>query len=247
MSRWKASGIHLLISFLVIGLIAAYIIHFWYPLALMSMAKADRLLLLIGGIDLVVGPLLTLIVYKTNKPSLKFDLSVIALFQLAFLCYGLNTIYQSRPVFLIAVRDQIEMVFANEIDKKNLAKALLPEAKSLGFTKPKLMAAFQPSDPQLRDKIMWDAIAGGNDIQALPQYYASFDKIKVELLSNARKINQSNETTKENAAYLLQAANAHHKKPEEIRYVIIRSRRGLAAMLLDAKTGDVIGPVKQSL
>ena len=55
MTRWKASFIHLLISVAVVGSVAAYIIYFWYPLALIPMAKVDRLLGLVGGIDLIVG------------------------------------------------------------------------------------------------------------------------------------------------------------------------------------------------
>jgi len=42
MSRWKAAFIHLLISVLIVGSVAAYIMYFWYPPALMHMAKADR-------------------------------------------------------------------------------------------------------------------------------------------------------------------------------------------------------------
>ena len=78
MTRWKASFIHLILSLLVIGTVAAYIIYFWYPLPLMHMSKADKLLLMVGGIDLIVGPLLTLLVYKQGKKTLRMDLTVIA-------------------------------------------------------------------------------------------------------------------------------------------------------------------------
>jgi hypothetical protein len=38
------------------------------------------------AVDLVLGPLLTLVVYKAGKSSLTFDLSCIAIFQIA--CLG---------------------------------------------------------------------------------------------------------------------------------------------------------------
>jgi hypothetical protein len=247
MNRWKASGIHFLISITVIGLIAAYIIYFWYPPALISMAKADRILFLLGGIDLVVGPLLTLIVYKPKKPSLRFDLTVITMCQIGFLAYGLNFIYQSRPVFMVAVHDRFDMVFANEIDVNDLAKSTLPEAKQLGITSPKLVAAIPPSDNETRMSIAMDALGGGKDIQARPQYYAPYGKIKSLLLGKSFPITVGKTTTPENAALLLSAAKAYNKSPEDVRYVLIVSRRGVAAMLLDARTAEIIGPVKQNL
>ena len=77
MTRWRAGFIHLLISLLVVGSVAAYVIYFWYPIPLLPMAKADELLMMVGGIDLIVGPLLTLLVYKQGKKTLKMDLTVI--------------------------------------------------------------------------------------------------------------------------------------------------------------------------
>lgn len=247
MNRWKASGTHLLLSFLVIGLIAAYIIYFWYPPALMKMAKADELLLIIGSIDLAAGPLLTLIVYKANKPSLKFDLAVIALMQLGFLSYGLHTIYESRPVFMVAVRDRFEMVFANEVEPENLAKAAMPNTKTLGFTAPKLVGAKQPASNDLRMLITMKAMDGGNDIQALPEFYVPYEKMQRELLGYAMPITTGPDTTEENSQYLLQAAKSYGRTPDEVRYVPISSLRGFAAMLLDAKTGAIVGPVRQNL
>jgi hypothetical protein len=59
---------------------------------LLGFAGAEGLLLLMAGIDIVVGPLLTLIVFKAGKKGLKFDLALIALAQAAFLAYGVWTI-----------------------------------------------------------------------------------------------------------------------------------------------------------
>ena len=46
------------------------------------------LILLMIGVDVVIGPLLTLIVFDPKKKHLKFDLVVIAALQLAALAYG---------------------------------------------------------------------------------------------------------------------------------------------------------------
>jgi hypothetical protein len=95
--------------------------------------------------------------------------------------------------------------------------------------------------------ITMNAMAGGSDIQALPQYYVPFETVKADLLSYAISIEPSSDTTAENSAYLHRAAKAYGKKASEVRYVPIGSLRGFAAMLLDAKSGDIIGPAKQNL
>lgn len=243
MSRWKASSIHLLISALVVGSVAAYIMYFWYPPALMPMAKADRLLMLIGGIDLIVGPLLTLIVYKAGKPSLKFDLSVIALLQIGFLAYGLHTVWNSRPVFLVAVPDRFELVFANEITEERLAEAQLPQYRRLGFAKPVLVGAAMPSDPEVQVSIMFSAIRGEGDIQTMPKYYVDYSLVKKGLLARAKSLSDRTQLSEHDIGILQDAAKSYGYLADEVRYVRLASSRNFAVMLLHADTGDIIGPV----
>jgi len=51
----------------------------WYPPPLFQLLGGFELLLLIVAVDIALGPLLTLVVFKSGKKRLKFDLSVIAL------------------------------------------------------------------------------------------------------------------------------------------------------------------------
>jgi len=243
MSRWKAATIHLFISLLVVGSVAAYIIYFWYPPALIQMAKADRLLMLIGGVDLVVGPLLTLIIYKAGKRQLKLDLAIIALIQVVFLSYGLYSIYASRPVFLVAVKDRFELVFANEITDKRLAKAKLEKFRSLGFTKPKLVGAPMPSDDKKREAIMFSAVGGQGDIQTMPEYYVDYSQMTNSLLSNAKKLEPQKNLSAKDAQVMRLAAEAYGKNPDEVRYLVLASSRKFAVMLVDGRTAEIVGPV----
>lgn len=88
MSRFQAALIHLLISTLVVGTVVGVVYWLWYPEPTFGIVGVLPIILMLVGIDLVLGPLLTMIVYKHGKPGLKFDLSVIALVQIAALVYG---------------------------------------------------------------------------------------------------------------------------------------------------------------
>lgn len=243
MSRWRASFIHLLISALVVGSAAAYIIYFWYPPALMHMAKADRLLMLIGGVDLVVGPLLTLIIYKAGKKHLKFDLFFIAIVQFAFLAYGLYTTWNSRPVFLVAVPDRFELVFANEITEKKLSQSKFEKFKTLSITKPILVGAKMPDTQKEAQAIMFSAVSGQGDIQTMPKYFVEYSQVSKALLARGKPLDAGKNLSEIDSKVLQAAAKSHGLSHHDLRYVPLGSSRGFAVMLVKADTAELVGPV----
>lgn len=157
----------------------------WYPHGLYRLADFDRILLIMLGIDIVAGPLLTLIVYKQGKSSLKFDLATIGLLQTGFFLYGLHTLAGGRPVFLVATDMRFNLVFANEIDQAALKRAHKPEWKHLSWTGPVLVGAKPPSDPQARQDLLFSYFSTGIDIHQLPEYFVDYDEIAPALLGNA--------------------------------------------------------------
>jgi hypothetical protein len=243
MTRWKASFIHLLISIAIVGSVAAYIIYFWYPFALMPMAKADKLLGLVGGIDLIVGPLLTLIVYKTGKASLKMDLTVIALVQAAFLSMGLYTMFQSRPVFLVASSKTFDLVFAPDISPARLAQARIPRFQTLSITKPQLVGVKMPTDSDAQSRIMNSAFTGAGDLQTMPEYYVEYQEMIPEILANSFPLLAGKNASEQAVGIMREAAKNYGKNPDDVHFMHLGSARGFAVILVDAKTGQVIGPV----
>lgn len=100
-NRWQAFGIHLLISLVIFVLLAGIILFFWYPGFLFLYDGGFQGVKLIAGVDFFIGPILTLLVYKLGKKSLRFDLTCIALLQIICLTGGMWTIWQSRPVAIV--------------------------------------------------------------------------------------------------------------------------------------------------
>ena len=67
--KFKAFAVHFALSFLVLSLIISFIYFVWYPGPILQAVQASKILLLIILIDVVLGPLLTFIVYKKNKKT----------------------------------------------------------------------------------------------------------------------------------------------------------------------------------
>lgn len=231
MNRWKASGSHFLLSLLVIGSIATSAFLLWYPYALYRVAGLDRILLVMFAIDITAGPLLTLILYRPGKWGLKFDLTVVALCQMAFLAYGLHTLSASRPVFLVGTPETFTLVFANEIDDADLAQAPRPEWRRLSWTGPILVGTRMPEDPEQRREIIEEFMAGGAGIERSPKHYFDYKVVAPELLkTGATSIPDAN---------LIPIGDLRSAKlaKEQLRVAPIASRRGEGHMLVNATTG----------
>ena len=110
MTRRNAFLIHFAISLLIFFVLLYFILVQWYPQPLFSTDGGWRVIRIIIGVDLVLGPLLTLIVFKPGKPGLKFDLSMIALIQTCALSWGVWTTYHERPAALIYTIDHFTPV-----------------------------------------------------------------------------------------------------------------------------------------
>lgn len=97
-----------------------------------------RLIALIVGVHVVLGPLITLIVFDARKKIklLKFDLAAIVILQLAALAYGVHIAFQARPAYLLFVKDRFEIVTANQLEPEQLAKVTRPEFKTAPFSGP---------------------------------------------------------------------------------------------------------------
>lgn len=231
--RWKAVGTHLLLSLLIIGMIATFAFSLWYPQGLWRIASLDRLLVVMLTIDVIAGPLLTAIIYRPGKPGLKFDLGVIALLQLAFLGYGLHTLWQARPIFLVATPDVLTVVFAAEVSDRDLAKGSRPEYRHRSLRGPVLVGTRMPDDPQARSAIIKAFMAGGAGIERSPQHYVPFEDVSGALLQASKPVAAVHGIPRD--AILSTGLPA-----TQLRYVPAASTRGSGIAILDARTGRPI-------
>jgi hypothetical protein len=119
-NRYQAFAVHMAISLVIFFILSLCITQYWYPGILFDTDNGWKAIGMIIGIDLILGPLLTIIVFNPKKSSLKFDLSIIALIQVAALIYGSWTIHQTRPVALAFINSSFSTIYANSA----LAKAL---------------------------------------------------------------------------------------------------------------------------
>ena len=109
-NRFYAFGLHILFSFLLLILALLLVFKLWYPAPLDQAMGVTEIFWFILGVDLILGPLLTFVVFNPKKKELKRDLIIILIIQIAAYIYGLYTVAQGRPVWQVFVVDDIELV-----------------------------------------------------------------------------------------------------------------------------------------
>ena len=123
-NRYQAFAIHMAISLLIFFILLVCITQFWYPEILFDTGNGWKAISLIVGIDLILGPLFTLIIFNHKKKSLKFDLWVIALLQVAALIYGTWTIHSSRPLAIAYINTSFMTLYANAENAPEVQKVI---------------------------------------------------------------------------------------------------------------------------
>ncbi len=176
MTRWQASGVHLSICMVIAMTVVAIMLLVWYPAPFFGAMGGQKIVMMVIAIDVVVGPLLTLIVYEPLKKGLRFDLAVIAVLQISALLYGVSVLFQGRPVYMVFVKDRFDIVTAVDIDAESLARAGIEEFRKLPITGPKLVAARIPTDTKERERILFSAMDRGRDLQSFPEYYQPYEE-----------------------------------------------------------------------
>ena len=239
MSRYKAALIHLGIS-AAIGLAAFVFMRVvWYPGQLFNAVGGGGLVLILLGVDVTIGPLITLIVFNPAKKSLRMDLTVVALLQLAAFLYGAWTIFLARPVYVAFAVDRFELVRAADLDPADLKAAKVPRFQSLPLLHPEVIAVELPTDPEQKKRTL-DLALQGKDVQLRPELYVPFDSQRQQARERLHPIVQLKRLNPAMAADIDRAVRATGRDEKDIGYLPLRARDKDLAVVMDRKTGDIL-------
>jgi hypothetical protein len=119
-SRLGAFAVHLAISLVIFVGILYLIVFHWYPQPYFAADGGWQGIRLMFVVDVVLGPLLTAMVYKPGKPGLRFDLAMIALAQCVALVLGGWTVYQQRTALVVFVDDAFAALNPAQVEQAGL-------------------------------------------------------------------------------------------------------------------------------
>jgi hypothetical protein len=237
--KFKAAGIHFLFCVAIAAVVMGLVYFGWYEGVLSNTQRIGKILLIVLCVDVVLGPLLTFIVFKVGKKSLRFDLSVIASVQLAFLVYGLAAVYQGRPAFLVFSVDRFEAVAV--VDWPEAEKERASPAAKPNWFKPTWVSAPLPTDSKERSALVLSTSGGAADIAQLPFYYKPLEADKKQLLERLQSFENLKLLNPDKSAELDNLLKKLQRDSQSVGYLPLKGAHSDATVVLDRVTGAVLG------
>lgn len=238
--RARAAGVHLLSCLVVAMAVAALVFLVWYPWPYRIVSGGEKLLFLVMGVDIVMGPLITLAIFDIRKPmrELKRDLAIIVALQLAALSYGLHTVYLARPAVLALEAERFRLTIANDVVMDELPKAV-EGLRALPLDGPRLVDTVEPTDAQRGDAI-FKAMAG-TDIGARPLFWRPWGaEGRRHALKVAKPLAPLVARAKDRAAF--DDALARSGRPlEQLAVIPMIARDTSWSVLIDKTSGEPVG------
>lgn len=192
-AKLKAGFVHFLISFSIFFVVVLWVRFFAYPSVYFSMAGAVQGLVIVFLVDVVLGPLLSFLVYNPakSKKEMMSDFAIIGVVQFSALIYGIYTLNQEKPIAIIAYPNSSAAVISSreladfpELSDLSsygtLAKLPIVMYNPSNKTKPyarldELSSSIASTDVATRKNI-W---ANADDANALKQIEAKYGKVYV--------------------------------------------------------------------
>lgn len=230
----KAFSVHLAASAFIASIAWSVVAIFWYPTPLMESIGVTRILLIMLACDVIIGPLLTLLVFAPNKPSLKFDLGVIVILQVSALIYGIWTVAIARPAWIVFSNDHFFVTQAHDliIKPEEKVEGIYQNAPWLG---PKYVVVLL-GDTASQIEASVDAVLSGIHVSQRPALYHPISS-GIEPLKKAMKPLSS---LSGDAAQLALIADQH---PDAKCWIPAVARLKNLAVIVNCSTASPVGMV----
>ncbi|WP_312669256.1 TfpX/TfpZ family type IV pilin accessory protein [Stutzerimonas nitrititolerans] len=237
-ARLKAFLLHLTVSIFIALLAVLVVFRVWYPAPLHEALGVTHIFLLLLLIDVILGPLLTLLVFKTGKKTLIIDMAIIACLQLAALSYGLWTVAEGRPAWIVYNVDRFDVVTVVDIDTRQLNEALA-QYRNAPWTGPQWVGTVKPDSPEQRSNILFEAVQGGSDIAQRPNLYRPLTEMTEAIRQRAQPLEKLNDFNDAAAV-----RDAMQSWPSAAAWVPLMARAKPMVVLLGENKSEVIAIVE---
>jgi len=237
-TRFKAFAIHIGISISIFLCLLVLLLGYWYKAPFFDLEDGPRAIQIIIFVDLVLGPLLTLVVFKPGKPGLKFDLSLIALFQLSALTYGIWMVQMARPVAVILSYDALYVASYKIIKESDIPKADIDNIIGL---EPTYLYINLPKDQPDFVATAMQAFKESRALELLFEYSEPLSFSNKEQTSTiAVDIEKYTAANTEWSAKLQAFMSTNKLSLETTTFLPIRARRGKYFLAVNHKSGEII-------
>lgn len=228
--------LHFLATAALAAIAAALIFLIWFPAPFARMVGGTELFMLVVGCDVVLGPLLSLVIYDPRKTRLALivDYSVVGVVQLAMMVYGVYIVAGTRPVIVAFSRDRLEVVTAREINAAELAAARTPQYRSLSLSGPRYVSVEVPKADQ--QDALFQSVSGNEEHQR-PKFYVPYEAALAQIRKRARTIAALEKKFPDYRPALDAAVRESGLGMDAARWLPVHHRNGFWTAIIDPQSG----------
>lgn len=228
-----------MLTLTVLAGISAIVVLAWYPAPYFSIGAAGKYLLLMFGLSIGLGPMLTLVIYKPGKKGLKFDLAVISLLQLSALIVTTWLLYAKRPYFMVFAVDRFNVLTAAEFDLNDVGENWV---RAKPWSGPLMLVATLPTDPRELSLLTEETVFEGKpDLEYRPRYWSLYSEDFGVVLERARTLESLITARPAQAGELREIATASGIPLDQLSYWPAIGRITDHAVILDRRDGAIVG------
>lgn len=242
------AAVHLGFSVVAVGLIAFLVFYFWYPYPYRAISNSTTLFLLVVAVDVVCGPLLTLILFDRTKSrmALAIDLCLIAFIQLSALSYGIYSLAQAKPIAIVFEVDRFRIISTADI-VVGPYQSLPGWVNPWGLDAPRLLGIRRATTLDEKVDSVTTSLQGIEPSQR-PEWWQPYNLSVQQVLAAAhplselQKLNPSKIVLLDRTILQLLEPRERHGKIDPIVWLPLVSR-GMQdwVILLNGRTGEVEG------
>jgi len=248
--RLTAFGLHFSGSCTTLTLILGVLYFGWYRWPGWYVTGAARVVLVMIAVDVVLGPLITLIVADARKSRamLARDIGIIVTIQLAALIYGGATLWSGRPLYYALSADCLQVVQAYNLDADALLSARKQHAALLPhwYSLPRWIWAPLPQDPEEAQRILQSALHGGVDVIGMPQYFKPWNEGLPELRAQLKSVKEIRYFSVSDKQVLEQRMRASGLATDERNAIALTGRGGSLLAVIDPSSFKIKAFIRAS-
>lgn len=243
--KLRAFGAHLLISAVLFVAIVAITVWLWYPPPFFWIDGGLQITLLAAAVDIVAGPLLTLVVYRPDKRGLVMNLAVIAAIQAGALTWGVGALYSQRPVLVAFVPHTQNRFFPITEEQIVGGARSLEELRALSPQRPAMVFIDLPDDLAEADRLL---VNPSDSVLRHTERFRAIDDARLERIARTSRSREQFKGAAVDIADEIERYVAEHGgNAGAFAFIPLRGRFGSAMLALSRADGRILGVVDREI
>lgn len=235
MTRLHVFQIRLVASLALLLLIFGVVRLLWYPGAYFAISGVVKQFVVLAGVVLVVGPVLTTFLYKPGKKGLTGDLVIVTAIEIIAVVAAVWVMFQRQPYFTVFAVDRFEAIALANVSGD--AAELSRFGGRPGHT-PRLIFAALPEDTERMQRLIDETVFEGKaDIDRRPEFWHHYATGIVQIKAAAKPLSALLSGDAQRTAEVQRWLAGTGSAPEDFIYLPLRGTSGDATIVLHADIG----------